>query len=268
MRNARLLVFIAALAVPFFWAGALWATEESVPVTNNAINPGDPGPGGGIPAEVETSTNDSAVVTGTVVGTNCWLARGLEGSKYRDSAIACARNGTPLTILTDAGSLVYPMTIGTSGNTQPDMNKLMPYAEQRVTVTGKLIRRGKEHAIIIYKVAPAPEPKVMRTYATKEVPNTQVVGRVVDMGCWIAMGNAGTSDPKRVGNCAASGDPLVIIDGGRIYYPVTMTMPNSPVGTSLLSSYPGQKVRVTGTVIDRGESRAIVIDKVAQLASK
>lgn len=269
MRNTRLLVVIAALVASLFWTGTLWAAEEPVPTTGDAINPGDPGPGGGITAEVETSTTDSAIVTGTVVGTNCWLARGLEGSKYRDSAIACARNGTPLAILTDAGSLIYPMTVGTSGNSRPDMAKLTPYAEQRVTVTGKLIKRGREHAIIIDKVASAPEPKSVQTFAVKEIPSTQIVGRVVDLGCWIAKGNAGTADAKCMGDCAASGDPLVIVTkAGRIYYPVTKTMPASPVGKTWLSDYCTREVRVTGTVIDRGEGRAIVIDKVAPLASK
>ena len=268
MRNMKLLMVVAALMVPLFWTGTLWAAEEPVPVNSDAINPGDPGPGGGIAPEIEAVTTESTVVTGTVVGTNCWLARGAEGAKYRDSAIACARNGTPLAILTDAGSLVYPITIGSAGNAQPDMSTLMSYSEQRVNVTGKLIKRGKEHAIIIYNVTAAPKPKEARTLAVKETPGAQFVGRVVDLDCWIVKGNAGTSDPKRVGSCAASGDPLVIASGGRIYYPVTMTMPKSPVGISMLSTYSGQKVRVTGTVIDRGEGRGVIIDKVAPLASE
>lgn len=270
MRNARLLVFIAALVVPLFWTGTLWAAEEPVPVTNDAVNPGDAVPGGGIAPEVETtSTTEGAVVIGTVVGTNCWLSRGLEGKKYRDSAIACARNGTPLAILTDAGELVYPITVANNGNYQPDMQTLMSYAEQRVTATGKLIRRGKERAIVIDNVASAPEPKKVRTFATKQTPNSEVVGRVVDLSSWIVKGNAGTADSKSVGDCAASGDPLVIVArGGRVYYPVMMGMPKSPVGTAMLSSYCAKVVRVTGTTIARGEGRAIVIDKVAPVASK
>lgn len=256
--------------VPLVWTGTLWATDEPVPGTSEAINPGDVGLGGGIAPEAETAaTTEGAVVTGTVVGTNCWLARGLEGDKYRDTAIACARNGTPLVILTDAGELVYTISVANSGNYQPDMQTLMSYAEQRIAATGTLIRRGKERAIVIDKVASAPEPKEMRTFATKETPNSEVIGRVVDVSTWIVQGNAGTADAKGVGECAAGGDPLVIVaKGGRVYYPVTIATPRSPVGTAILSSYCAKQVRVTGTVIDRGEGRAIIIDKVAPLASK
>jgi len=270
MRNARLLVFVTALVLPLFWTGALWAAEEPVPGTANAVNLGEAVPGGGIAPEPEsTSTTEGAVVIGTVVGTNCWLSRGLEGDQYRDSAVACARSGTPLTILTDAGELVYPITVANSGNYQPDMQTLMSYAEQRVAVTGKVIKRGKERAIVIDKVASAPEPKKKRTFETKQTPNCEVVGRVVDLSGWIASGSATMTDPKLVGECAAGGDPLVIVArGGRVYYPVMIGMPKSPVGTAMLSSYCAQQVRVTGTIINRGGGRAVVIDKVAPLASK
>ena len=270
MRNARLLIVIVALVVPLFWTGTLLAAEETVQVNNDAINPGDPGPGGGIAPEAETAmTTEGAVITGTVVGTNCWLARGLEGAKYRDSAIACARNGTPLSIATDAGELVYPITVGNGGNYQPDMKTVMSYAEQRVKVTGKLIKRGKERAIVIDEIASAPEPKKVRSFATSETPNAEIVGRVVDLSLWMQKGTKGTDDAKLVGDCAAAGDPLVIVTGnGRIYYPVSKTMPASPVGTEWLSDYCARKVRVTGTTIARGESRAIVISKVGPVASK
>jgi len=149
------------------------------------------------------------------------------------------------------------------------MQTLMAYAEQRVAATGKLFRRGKQRAIVVDKVASAAEPKKMRDFETKQTPNSEVVGRVVDLSSWIVNGNAGTADAKSVGDCAASGDPLVIVaKGGRVHYPVTMAMPKGPVGTARLSNYCAKQVRVTGTVIDRGEGRAIVIDKVALLASK
>jgi hypothetical protein len=269
MRNIRLLIVVAAM-VPVFWSGTLWAAEATDPVLDNAFNTGDPGPGGGIPPDVVTpTTTESAQITGTVVGTNCWLARGLAGDQYRDSAIACARTGTPLSILTDAGELIYPITVGNSGNYQPDMQSVMNYAERRVQVTGKVIKRGKERAIIIGTIAPAPEPGKERTFATKETPGAEVVGRVVDLDCWIVKGNEGTNDAKCVGECAVAGDPLVIVTrDGRIYYPVSMTMPASPVGAAMLSGHCAQLVRATGTVIARGDGRGIVIGSVASSSSK
>lgn len=270
MRNLRPLMVIAALLVPLFWTGALRAAEEPTETTDLATNPGDPGPGGGIAPESEsTLTTEGAVVTGTVVGTNCWLARGLEGDKYRDSAIACARTGTPLSILTDKGELIYPVTLGNSGNYLPDMQTVMKYAEQRVKVTGTVFRRGKERAIAISAIEPAPEPAKARTFGVKETPGAKVTGRVVDLDCWLAKGKGAVTDAKCIGDCAVQGDPLVIATGdGRIYYPVSMTMPSSPVGAAWLSKYCGQQVNVTGTVIARGDGRAIAISGVSACTMK
>jgi hypothetical protein len=270
MRYTRILAIIAALVALPLWTGMLMAADEPVPATDNAINPGDPGPGGGIAPESETTmTTEGAVITGTVVGTNCWLARGLEGEKYRDSAIACARNGTPLSILTDAGELIYPVTIGNSGNYLPDMQSVTKYAEQRVKVTGKLMRRGKERAIVVDRIEAAPAPAKARTFATKETPGTEIRGRVVDLDCWIAKGARATTDAKCIGDCATSGDPLVLVTrGGRVYFPVSMTMPSSPVGAKWLSGYCGREVVVNGTVVDRGDARGIVIAKVTPVPVK
>lgn len=270
MRNMRLLMVLAALLVPLFWTGTLRAAEEPTDVIDLSTNPGDPGPGGGVAPESETTmTTPGTVVTGTIVGTNCWLARGAEGNKYRDSAIACARTGTPLSILTDRGELIYPVTLGNSGNYLPDMQTVMKYAEQRVKVTGTVMRRGQERAIVIDSITSAPEPKSARTFAVKETPGAKVTGRVVDLDCWIAKGSKAATDAKCIGDCATTGDPLVIATrDGRIYYPVTMTMPSSPVGAAWLSKYCGQQVNVTGTVIARGEGRAIAISGVSACSMK
>lgn len=270
MRNLKPLMVLAALFVPLFWTGALRAAEEPTQTIDLATNPGDPGPGGGIAPESETTmTTEGAVVTGTVVGTNCWLARGLEGDKYRDSAVACARYGTPLSILTDAGELIYPIALGNAGNYQPDMQTVMKFAEQRVKVTGKLMRRGGERAIVIDSIESAPEPRKERTFAVKETPGAKVTGRVVDLDCWIAKGNKAATDAKCIGDCAIAGDPLVLVTrGGRVYYPVSLTMPASPVGAARLSKYCGQQVDVSGTVVDRGSARGIMISEVTPIPVK
>jgi hypothetical protein len=263
-------LMIAAALVPLFWAGALRAAEASSQDQPNNVNVErndgysywDEGMAPPAPSPSTALTPGS--ITGLVVGTNCWLSRGLEGDQYRDSAIACARNGTPLAILTDDGWLVYPFTIGTDGNAKPDLQLLMPYAEQRVTASGLVVGRGMTRGVIIDSVAVAKTaPKRPRTFGVKQVANKTIRGRVVDLGCWLAQGNPGTSDPTCVGVCAAGGDPLVIVgSNGYVYYPVTLTNPSSPVGTAMLSGYCAQEVLATGTIIARGYGRAIVIDKV------
>lgn len=264
------LLFVAALLLPILWTGKAQAAENTDQVLEDAINQGEAGPGGGFGPYVQPATpEEPGRVTGTVVGANCWLSRGLEGDQYRDSAIACARNGTPLAILTDNGWLVYPFTVGTDGSAKPDLQLLMPYAEQRVTATGLVVGRGMTRGIIIDSVTVAKTTSAPRQFRVKQIPNATVEGRVVDLSCWLEKGNSGTSDPSCVGVCAANGDPLVIVaSNGWVYYPVAMGMPTTPVGTALLSKYCAQQVRVTGTVIARGNGRAIVLGKIAACAVK
>ncbi|HTW91357.1 MAG TPA: hypothetical protein VMH22_06570 [bacterium] len=271
MRKVRLLIVVASLMAPLFWSGTLQASDLSNTNRGNDVNLGSPGPGGGMAevTEIPATVTESSVVTGRVVDANCWLSTGVQGESYRDSAIACARNGTPLAILTESGSLVYPLMVDADGNTKPDMDTLAPYAEHYVRVTGRLIQRGKERAIMVSGISAAPEPKKPGTFEVKETPGTEVDGRVVDLGAWIASGNKGTADAKIVQACSVGGDPLVVVTkAGRIYYPVTKTMPSSPVGTSWLSKYCARQVRVTGATIARGEARGIVISSVDQSSSQ
>ncbi len=265
MTLAGVLLFVAAILLPALWTDTARAAENTDQVLDDAINQGQSGgPGGGFGPYVQPATPEGpGSVTGLVVGTNCWLSRGLEGDKYRDSAVACARNGTPLAILTDDGWLVYPFTVGTNGSAKPDLQLLMPYAEQRVTATGLVVGRGMTRGIIVDSLAVAKTTSAPRQFKAKQVPNATVDGRVVDLSCWLEKGNPGTSDSTCMGVCAAGGDPLVIVArNGWVYYPVSMSMPQSPVGAAALSKYCAQTVRATGTVIARGNSRAILINKV------
>jgi hypothetical protein len=274
MRSARLLLIIASLAASLCWTARAWAAAEGAEDRPNdaniELNDNMSYWDQGMAPAPDTGTKfESAVITGTVVGSNCWLARGLEGDKYRDSAIACARNGTPLTILTDDGSLVLPIALGADGNAWPDNGKVMPYVEKRVKAYGVTVRRGHERGILIDSVAVISPPKKPRTFETRQIPNSRITGNVVDLACWLKAGNTLTSDPKCVGECATAGDPLVVATkDGRVYYPVSMTMPTTSVGTAKLLDYCAQRVRVYGTAIARGQGRAMIISKVEPYPSK
>ena len=56
---------------------------------------------------------------------------------------------------------------------------------------------------------------------------------------------------------------MLVDDAGQLYYPATLKMPTGPSGNALLMNYCEQKVQVTGTVVERGAERAIMIDNVA-----
>jgi hypothetical protein len=274
MRKARLLLVVATLALPLFWTAAVRAAEESEEDQPNdaevELNDNMSYWDEGMAPAPDTGTNlESSVITGTVVGSNCWLARGFVGSQYRDSALKCARNGTPLAILTDDGSLVLPILLNADGSARPDNGKVMPYAEQHVRIYGMTVRRGHERGIIVDSIVRVPPPKEPRKFATRETKSVQVTGEVVDLANWLKGGRSLTSDPKRVGEYAAAGDPLVIVTkNGRVYFPAAMTLPASPVGTAELSAYSAQRVRAYGTAIARGNGRAMIISKVVPYQPK
>jgi hypothetical protein len=259
----RMFVVLIALAL-LAWTGVLHAEEAVVPVDVNAdAEAGDNGgAGGGIAGEDSATTVSS--VTGWVVDASCWLGLGLRGEKHQQCAVACANMGTPLVILTDRGLVVYPVTLTTPASPKENNTKLIPFAEQRVTVTGRVIKRGREHGIVIDSVAKAPEPEKVVAFTGRETANVRLVARVTDLSCWIGKGEHGAAHAECAQACAQAGEPLILVnDSGYIYYPVTQTMPSGPADNAMLMKYCEQKVAVTGKVIERGRERAIVIDKVA-----
>lgn len=67
--------------------------------------------------------------------------------------------------------------------------------------------------------------------------------------------------------CAKAGSLLVILtDDGTIYWPISNPMPATGQNAKLLS-FAGQKVTATGSVFERGGSRALVIEKIEALSA-
>jgi hypothetical protein len=94
-----------------------------------------------------------ATVTGTVVDVSCKFGQGLTGQEHRMCAQVCADKGIPLAILGDDGKLYLPTSASMPGEAQN--GRLKEFAEQRVTVTGKLFDAGGANAIQIASVKKA-----------------------------------------------------------------------------------------------------------------
>jgi hypothetical protein len=231
------------LIAPLAWAGALTAAQ----VVGTAA------------AGVETAT-----VTGWVVDANGWLDKGFFGTKHEQSAVTTADLGAPLVILTDRGSVVYPVTLTAPLGPMMDNARLIPFAEQRVTVTGKVVRRGKERGIVIQEIAKAPVAEKARSFPARETANVRLVARVTDLSFWLGKGDSGAADIRGAQARAEDGESLVLVsDSGYVYYPVVPTIAAGPADIPSLMKYCEQRVRVTGKVIRRGSERGIVIDSVA-----
>ena len=64
--------------------------------------------------------------------------------------MACTKAGSPLVILTDNGTIYWPIAETTPSSGQNE--KLLPFAGQRVTASGKVFQRGGSRALVIEKI--------------------------------------------------------------------------------------------------------------------
>lgn len=99
----------------------------------------------------------TTTVKGYVLDSACAFTKGLKKPISAECATACAKAGSPLVILSSAGTIYWPIADTTPSSGQND--KLLPYAGQTVTVSGKIFQRGGSTAIVISKIEPLAEKK-------------------------------------------------------------------------------------------------------------
>jgi hypothetical protein len=92
----------------------------------------------------------SETVKGYVLDSACAFTKSLDKPISRDCALACAKAGSPLAILTADGTIYWPIAATTPSSGQND--KLLPFAGERVTATGKVFERKGSKAIVIDKI--------------------------------------------------------------------------------------------------------------------
>ncbi len=68
--------------------------------------------------------------------------------------LACAKAGSPLVILTDNGTIYWPIADTTPSSGQNE--KLLPFAGQKVTAHGKVFQRGGSSALVVEKIERSP----------------------------------------------------------------------------------------------------------------
>jgi hypothetical protein len=90
-------------------------------------------------AAQEAAKKAPTTLTGEVVDTGCYLARGARGEKHIDCATKCIHEGNPMALLTSTGKL-YLITLN---HDNPDpYNKLKEMAGKTVSVTGLVSARS------------------------------------------------------------------------------------------------------------------------------
>jgi len=89
-------------------------------------------------------------VKGYVLDSACAFTKGLKKPISAECATACAKAGSPLVILADNGTIYWP--IGETTPSSGQNEKLLPFAGQKVSVSGKTYARGGSTAIVIEKI--------------------------------------------------------------------------------------------------------------------
>lgn len=97
-----------------------------------------------------SDTAKSITVKGYVLDSACAFTKGLKKPISAECATACAKAGSPLVILSDTGTIYWPIADSTPSSSQND--KLLPFAGQKVTANGKAYARGGSTAIVIDKI--------------------------------------------------------------------------------------------------------------------
>ncbi len=89
-------------------------------------------------------------VSGWVIDSACAYTKGLDKPIGPACAKACAKNGSPLVILRDDGTIFMPIDNKTPAASQNP--RLIPFAGEHVTVTGRDYARNGSHALVIDKI--------------------------------------------------------------------------------------------------------------------
>ena len=100
---------------------------------------------------IAADTGANITISGWVIDSACAYTKGLDKPIGVGCAKECAKNGSPLVILRDDGTIFLPIDSKTPSSSQN--SKLMPYAGERVTVTGKDYVRNGSHALVIDKIS-------------------------------------------------------------------------------------------------------------------
>jgi hypothetical protein len=92
----------------------------------------------------------TVTVKGYVLDSACAFTKGLSKPISKQCATSCANAGSQLVILADDGTIYWPIADTTPSSGQNP--KLLPFAGDKVTASGRVYQRGSSKAIVIEKI--------------------------------------------------------------------------------------------------------------------
>src|ERR1700719_3293786 len=99
---------------------------------------------------VSAADTPTVTVKGYVLDSACAFTKGLSKPISKQCATSCANVGSQLVILADDGTIYWPIADTTPSSGQNP--KLLPFAGDKVTASGKVYQRGGSKAIVIEKI--------------------------------------------------------------------------------------------------------------------
>jgi len=88
-----------------------------------------------------------ANIKGYVLDSACAFTKNLKKPVSPECAVSCAKAGSPLVILSDNGTIYWPISDAMPAKGQNE--RLLEFAGKRVIVAGKIYQRAGSRAIVI-----------------------------------------------------------------------------------------------------------------------
>jgi hypothetical protein len=92
---------------------------------------------------------DAVTLKGEVVDLWCYLEGGDHGADHKECAVACAKAGNPIGLLTEKGDIYVLMGIK---DHQPGKDVLINKMAETVTVEGTLVKKGGVQVVYVSAV--------------------------------------------------------------------------------------------------------------------
>jgi hypothetical protein len=104
----------------------------------------------GMATFVVAADSEAVTVKGYVLDSACAFTKDLKKPISKECALACAKAGSALVILAEDGTIYWPIADTTPSSGQN--GKLLPFAGEKVTASGKVYDRGGSKALVIAKI--------------------------------------------------------------------------------------------------------------------
>ena len=89
----------------------------------------------------------TASFRGYVLDSACAFTKDLKKPVSAECALSCAKAGSPLVLLAEDGTIYWPISDAMPARGQNE--RLLEFAGKKVSVSGKVFKRGGSHAVVI-----------------------------------------------------------------------------------------------------------------------